>query len=101
MERSPYTPRPATLEDREAIARIYNAGIAERAWTFETRPRTPEDISGWLGGRFPVVVVEEAEQVVAFASTGAYSPRECYAAWRTSASTWPPRPGDEAPAARR
>ena len=71
--------RPATLADCEAIARIYNAGIAERAYTFETRPRTPEDISKWLGGRYPVVVTEEAGVVVAFASTGAYSPRECYA----------------------
>lgn len=80
---STFHPRPATLSDREAIARIYNAGIAERAYTFETRPRTPEDIAGWLGGRFPVWVVEEAAgeggRVVAFASTGAYSPRECYA----------------------
>ena len=72
-------PRPATLADREAIARIYNAGISERAYTFETRPRTVEEIGQWLGGRFPVVVVEEAGRVVAFASTGAYSPRECYA----------------------
>jgi len=72
-------PRPATLDDREAIARIYNAGISERAYTFETRPRTVEEIGQWLGGRFPVVVVEEAGRVVAFASTGAYSPRECYA----------------------
>jgi L-amino acid N-acyltransferase YncA len=72
-------PRPATPADREAIARIYNAGISERAYTFETRPRTPEDISTWLGGRYPVVVLEEAGEVVAFASTGAYSPRECYA----------------------
>jgi phosphinothricin acetyltransferase len=71
--------RPATLEDCEAIARIYNAGIAERAYTFETRPRSREDIARWLGGRYPVVVVEEAGAVVAFASTGAYSPRECYA----------------------
>lgn len=76
---SPYTLRPATLDDRQAIAHIYNAGIAERAYTFETRPRTPEDIAHWLGGRFPVVVAEEAGRVVAFASTGQYSPRECYA----------------------
>ncbi len=75
----PLTARRATLEDRAAIAAIYNAGLAERAYTFETRPRTPEDIGGWLGGRYPVVVVEEAGRVVAFASTGSYSPRACYA----------------------
>ena len=75
----PLLTRPATLADCETIARIYNAGISERAYTFETQPRRPEDIAGWLGDRFPVVVVEEAERVVAFASTGAYSARACYA----------------------
>jgi L-amino acid N-acyltransferase YncA len=71
--------RAATREDCAAIAAIYNAGIAERTATFETRPRTPEDIACWLGGRHPVMVVEDTGRVVAFASSGAYSPRECYA----------------------
>jgi L-amino acid N-acyltransferase YncA len=71
--------RPATREDREAIAAIYNAALAERASTFETRPRTPEDIDAWLGKRHPVLVAEEAGRVLAYATTGAYSPRECYA----------------------
>jgi len=71
--------RPATREDCAAIAAIYNAGIAERAFTFETRPRTPEDVAGWLGGRHPVMVVEEAGRVIAFASSSAYSARACYA----------------------
>jgi phosphinothricin acetyltransferase len=73
------TPRAATQEDGAAIAAIYNVGIAERVATFETRPRTPEDICAWLGGRHPVMVVEDAGHVVAFASSSAYSPRECYA----------------------
>jgi phosphinothricin acetyltransferase len=71
--------RPATREDRAAIAAIYNAALAERASTFETRPRTPEDIDAWLGKRHPVLVAEEDGHVIAYASTGAYSPRECYA----------------------
>ncbi|MBZ4419200.1 arsinothricin resistance N-acetyltransferase ArsN1 family A [Myxococcus sp. RHSTA-1-4] len=79
MSRARLTSRPATREDCAAIAAIYNAGIAERSATFETRPRTPEDIAGWLGGRHPVMVVEEEGRVVAFASSSAYSPRECYA----------------------
>ena len=33
----------------------------------------------WLGRRFPVVVVEAEGEVVAFASTSEYRPRECYA----------------------
>lgn len=64
--------------DAAAIAAIYNAGIAERSATFETRPRTPEEILPWLEGRYPVVVVDNAGQVVGFASTSMYRPRECY-----------------------
>ncbi|NOK16675.1 arsinothricin resistance N-acetyltransferase ArsN1 family A [Corallococcus carmarthensis] len=76
---APPTVRAATREDRSAIAAIYNAALAERASTFETRPRTPEDIDAWLGKRHPVLVAEENGSVIAYASTSAYSPRECYA----------------------
>ena len=79
MSPTRFRTRAATREDCAAIASIYNAGIAEHRSTFETRPRTPEDIAGWLGGRHPVMVVEDAGRVVAFASSSAYSPRECYA----------------------
>ncbi len=72
--------RAATPDDAQAIAAIYNEGIADRIATFETRPRTAEDIRGWFNdSRFPVVVVEDDSQVIAFASTSLYRPRECYA----------------------
>lgn len=71
--------RPATPEDAGAIARIYNQGIDDRVATFETRHRAAEDILGWLGGRHPVVAVEDGGAVVAFASASTYRPRECYA----------------------
>ena len=61
--------RPAAPEDAAAIARIYNDGIEERVATFETRARAAEEIRSWLGGRHPVVVVEEGGHVVAFAAT--------------------------------
>lgn len=70
--------RPATREDVERIAHIYNQGIEERVGTFETRPRTPGDILPWLDGVHPVVVVEDEGRVVAFASTSTYRPRDCY-----------------------
>ncbi|MCI0570666.1 MAG: arsinothricin resistance N-acetyltransferase ArsN1 [Myxococcaceae bacterium] len=70
--------RPATPDDAEAIARIYNEGIEDRVATFETRPRTAADVRGWFDGRHPIVVVEEAGRVRAFASTSAYRSRECY-----------------------
>jgi L-amino acid N-acyltransferase YncA len=71
--------RDAGPADAAAIARIYNEGIEDRVATFETRPREPSDVLGWLGGRHPVVVVEADGEVVAWAGTIAYSPRECYA----------------------
>jgi L-amino acid N-acyltransferase YncA len=70
--------RPAAPEDAAAIARIYNQGIEDRVATFETRPRTSNDVLGWLDGRHPVIVVEDGGEVVAFASTSSYRPRECY-----------------------
>ena len=72
-------PRLATRADAAAIARIYNEGIADRIATFETRPRTAEDVGKWFDGVHPVVVVEDGGHVVAFASCTAYRPRECYA----------------------
>lgn len=72
------TTRLATPDDAAAIAAIYNEGIADRIATFETRPRSPEDIRLWFGGRHPVVVAEADGAVLAFASTSSYRSRECY-----------------------
>jgi L-amino acid N-acyltransferase YncA len=74
--------RPARLADAAAIAAIYNQGIAERIATFETEPRTAQQIAGWLGERarrYPVVVAERGGAVIAWASVGPYSERACYA----------------------
>ena len=75
------TTRAATPDDADAIAAIYNQGIAERIATFETRPRTAADIAGWFGDRYPVVVVTAGGggRVIAFAATSTYRPRDCYA----------------------
>jgi phosphinothricin acetyltransferase len=71
--------RPARLGDAAAIARIYNEGIEDRIATFETRPRSTEDVVQWFDGTHPHVVVEVDGQVVAFGSTSTYRPRACYA----------------------
>jgi phosphinothricin acetyltransferase len=74
--------RPARKEDAAAIAHIYNQGIEERIATFETEPRTTEQMETWLAeraARYPVVVAERWGQVVAWAAAGPYRPRECYA----------------------
>jgi len=70
--------RPALAADADAIAAIYNQGIEDRVATFETRLRTSADILAWLGGRHPVVVVEDPPVVIAFAAASAYRPRDCY-----------------------
>jgi L-amino acid N-acyltransferase YncA len=71
--------RRATPKDADAIAAIYNEGIEEGLATFETLPRTPDDVKKWFGQRFPIVVIEDGDgEVIAFASTSEYRPRECY-----------------------
>jgi phosphinothricin acetyltransferase len=71
--------RTATPADAERIAQIYNEGIEDRVGTFETRPRTTDDVRAWFDGRHPIVVVEDGAAMVAFASTSNYRARECYA----------------------
>lgn len=71
--------RPATIQDAEAIARIYNEGIQDRVATFEVSPRSAEDVRKWFDGIHPIVVVEESSEIIAFAATSSYRSRECYA----------------------
>jgi L-amino acid N-acyltransferase YncA len=72
--------RRATPDDAACIAEIYNEGIADRVGTFETRPRSAEDIRRWFDGDHPIVVVEEPGGGVAgFAAASGYRPRACYA----------------------
>jgi phosphinothricin acetyltransferase len=71
--------RPATPDDAPRIAAIYNQGIADRVATFETRPRTAEEVAAWFDGVHPIVVVEDGGEVLAWAGTSTYRPRECYA----------------------
>ncbi len=71
--------RRASPDDAERIAQIYNEGIEDRVGTFETRPRTADDVRAWFDGTHPVVVVELDGAVIAFASTSSYRSRDCYA----------------------
>ncbi len=75
--------RPGTAEDAPGVCIVFNQGIEDRIATFETNPRSPEDIAHWFGKpEFTIVVAEEARQIVGFACTHAYSTRECYAGIR-------------------
>jgi L-amino acid N-acyltransferase YncA len=73
--------RPAAGADAEAIARIYNQGIDERSSTFETDHRLAADVDAWLATpeRLPVLVAEEADEVLGWARILAYSDRAAYA----------------------
>ena len=74
--------RAATSADTQAIADIYNEGIATRLATFETEPRTPADIEDWLAPgreRLPVLVAEQDGRVLGWARVIAYSERPAYA----------------------
>jgi phosphinothricin acetyltransferase len=71
--------RPATPADAAAIAKIYNQGIEDRKATFETRLRSEKEVKAWFDGAHPIVVVEQAGRVIAFAATFFYRPRACYA----------------------
>jgi L-amino acid N-acyltransferase YncA len=72
--------RPAIRADAAEIAAIYNEGIADRVATFETRPRTAEDVSSWFEAHHPIVVVtDDANRVIAWAGSSPYRSRECYA----------------------
>ncbi len=71
--------RAATPADLPALARIYNEGILGGDATFETRLRRAEELSGWLSGPGPCLVLEEGGAVQGFARGGEYSARTCYA----------------------
>ena len=99
--------RLATLDDAAAMAEIYNQGIADRVATFETRWRTADDVRAWFTPQHPIIVVVNRDEVIAFASTSTYRPRECYAGitefsvyvardqerhGRATSQVFPPRP---------
>ena len=72
----------AHADDAAAITRIYNAGIAERTATFETEPRTVDQIVQRLRvlDRYPLLVAEDATgSVIGWAGLAEYRPRQCYA----------------------
>jgi thioredoxin type arsenate reductase len=80
--RAPMTTRLASRADAAAITRIYNQGIEERIATFETEPRSAEQVEAQLterGDRYPTIVVERDGHILAWAGAGPYRAREAYA----------------------
>jgi L-amino acid N-acyltransferase YncA len=73
------TIRAARADDAGAIAALYNAAIAEREATFETRPRASGEIAAWFEPGLPFLVAEDGDgRVVGFARVSPYSDRCVY-----------------------
>ncbi|HEX8207493.1 MAG TPA: arsinothricin resistance N-acetyltransferase ArsN1 family A [Solirubrobacteraceae bacterium] len=70
--------RPASEGDAASIAAIYNEGIEDRVATFETTPRSGDDVVGWLSSPLPVLVAEIDGEVAGFARVAPYSDRCVY-----------------------
>lgn len=72
--------RSAVAVDAEAICAIYNAAIAERGSTFETKPRSTVDFDERIGAKsYPLLVAEADDGVIGWAALASYSKRPCYA----------------------
>jgi L-amino acid N-acyltransferase YncA len=71
--------RPALRSDARAITEIYNQGIEDRIGTFETEPRTPDQIGAWFDHAKAFVAVENpAGEVLGYAIAHPYADRCCY-----------------------
>jgi L-amino acid N-acyltransferase YncA len=74
------TVRTARRDDAAAITEIYNEGIADRIGTFETEPRSVDQIEAWFAHAKAFVSVEDhSGDVVGYAVAHPYSDRPCYA----------------------
>jgi phosphinothricin acetyltransferase len=60
------------------VVEAYNAGIEERLATFETRPRSVDDLAPWLDDGRPFIVGEHDGAVIGWARAGDYSDRCVY-----------------------
>lgn len=73
--------RLARESDLDAIAEIYNHEVLTGTATFDSEPRSNEDVRSWLlgrGPRYPTLVAMEGERVIGFAGLYPWSPRKAY-----------------------
>lgn len=74
--------RLAFTNDLESILNIYNQGIEDRIATLEEDPKDLLYMSKWFNnhnGRFAVIVIENNDEIVGWASLNPYSNRCAYA----------------------
>jgi L-amino acid N-acyltransferase YncA len=73
--------RLATLEDAEAIRSIYNVEVLESTVTFDLVPRSLSAQQEWMtarSGAHAVVVAEDGNDILGFASLSPYKERPAY-----------------------
>ncbi|KQX67235.1 MULTISPECIES: arsinothricin resistance N-acetyltransferase ArsN1 family A [unclassified Paenibacillus] len=73
--------RNAKISDINAILNIYNQGIEDRIATLEEETKNLRYMQSWFqthAGRYAVLIAEENEQVVGWASINPYSTRCAY-----------------------
>ncbi len=76
------TIRKATLEDLGVITEIYNAAILKTVATFDTAPKTEAEQKSWFAGhgpRYPILVAEQDNLIVGWASLSQWADRCGYA----------------------
>lgn len=74
--------RKAVMGDLESILQIYNQGIEDRIATLEEEPKHLQYMHTWFAerpDRYTVLVAEQSEQIVGWASLNPYSHRCAYA----------------------
>lgn len=75
------TIRPASADDVEAIAAIYNDAVIKTTANFDTEPPSLEEHQTWFhshGEGYPVIVSESGGAVVGWASLTPYSTKGAY-----------------------
>jgi L-amino acid N-acyltransferase len=73
--------REATLADAQAIETIYAPYVLSSTCTMQLEPGTLDERREWLsghGGRFPVLVAEQGNEVIGWASLSPYHRRPGY-----------------------
>lgn len=74
--------RLASINDLGAILNIYNQGIEDKIATLEESQKDIEYMTEWFNNhkeRFAVLVIEDNDEIVGWASLNAYSNRSAYA----------------------
>jgi L-amino acid N-acyltransferase YncA len=77
-----FSTRVASINDLESILYIYNQGIQDRIATLEEDQKDIGYMTEWFNNhkaRFAVIVIEQNDEIVGWASLNSYSNRSAYA----------------------